>query len=581
MDKIYKVIDPQVTSTRDNCLTDWSKCILCQEDTTAQLRCPAESKRGTQGAGYGTLARLLEGFGKIDCLPRKINLARLDDGEGIEATLLKNRAKWHDACRLEYNKTKLCRAEKRKRADDRPEPDAKFTRLSLGEPSSASSETCFFCGESATDEPLCQASTFGVDFRVRQCAMKLQDKTLLAKLSAGDLIAQDAMYHLCCLVSLYNRARETKAASDSDPDALNHGIVFAELVSYIEDVRTDTEVAPIFKLADLVSLYATRLKQLGTNEESRIHSTKLKERLLSYFPDMQAHKQGRNVVLIANHDIGQALRKACHHDADNDAVHLARAAKVVRKDMFKVKQNFDGSFGRTCQEDSVPASLLALVSMVLNGPNIQGQSSSSTSQPVLTIAQLLMHNSMIRCREKKVTAIVKHSRERETPLPIYLGMMMHTKTRKRELVDQLFELGLSVSYDRVLEISTQLGHKVCQHYEIQRAVCPPQLKCGVFTTAAVDNIDHNLSSTSAQDSFHGTGISLFQHPDSTCLGFPQDLSIPLTIADSKKSKPSLPESYTNVPPQTSLLKKDPPEKEKIESNNNSQLLSQAIQQEYR
>ena len=183
---------------------------------------------------------------------------------------------------------------------------------------------------------------------------------------------------------MYNRARETKAARDSDPDALNHGIAFAELVSYIEDVRTDTKVAPIFKLADLVSLYATRLKQLGTREESRIHSTKLKERLLSYFPDMQAHKQGRNVVLIANHDIGQALRKACHHDADNDAVHLARAAKIVRSDMFKVKQNFDGSFGRTCQKDSVPASLLALVSMVLNGPNIQEQSSSSTSH---TIAQ--------------------------------------------------------------------------------------------------------------------------------------------------------------------------------------------------
>ena len=193
-------------------------------------------------------------------------------------------------------------------------------------------------------------------------------------------------------------------------------------------------MAPIFKLADLVSLYATRLKQLGTREESRIHSTKLKERLLSYFPDMQAHKQGRNVVLIANHDIGQALRKACHHDADNDAVHLARAAKIVRSDMCKVKQNFDGSFGRTYQKDSVPASLLALVSMVLNGPNIQEQSSSSTSQPVLTIAQLLMHNSMIRCREKKVTAIVKHSRERETPLPIYLGMLVHTKTRKGNLL---------------------------------------------------------------------------------------------------------------------------------------------------
>ena len=29
--------------------------------------------------------------------------------------------------------------------------------------------------------------------------MKLQEEVLLAKLSAGDLIAQDAMYHLQCL----------------------------------------------------------------------------------------------------------------------------------------------------------------------------------------------------------------------------------------------------------------------------------------------------------------------------------------------------------------------------------------------
>ena len=47
---------------------------------------------------------------------------------------------------------------------------------------------------------------------------------------------------------------------------------------------------------------------------------------------------------------------------------------------------------------------------------------------------------------------------------------------------------------------------------------PPQLKGGLFTTAAVDNIDHNSSSTSAHDSFHGTGISLFQHQDNDFIG---------------------------------------------------------------
>ena len=43
-----------------------------------------------------------------------------------------------------------------------------------------------------------------VDARIRQCAIKLEDKLLLAKLSAGDLISQDVQYHPQCLVSLYN-----------------------------------------------------------------------------------------------------------------------------------------------------------------------------------------------------------------------------------------------------------------------------------------------------------------------------------------------------------------------------------------
>jgi len=69
------------------------------------------------------------------------------------------------------------------------------------------------------------------------------------------------------------------------------------------------------------------------------------------------------VVLISNLDSHQALHKPCHHDADCDAVHLAQATKIVHKVMLKVKQNFDGSFEWSCQKYSVPAFLLALVSM--------------------------------------------------------------------------------------------------------------------------------------------------------------------------------------------------------------------------
>ena len=57
-----------------------------------------------------------------------------------------------------------------------------------------------------------------------------------------------------------------------------------------------------------------------------------------------------------------------------------------------------------------------------------------------------------------------------------------------------------------------MGNSVCSQYEIDKVVCPPSLKKNVFTTSALDNIDHNPSSTTAQGSLHGTGISLFQHP---------------------------------------------------------------------
>lgn len=162
------------------------------------------------------------------------------------------------------------------------------------------------------------------------------------------------------------------------------------------------------------------MKQLGTDVVGRVHSTKLKDRILGYFQEMEAHKKGRDMILVFNKDVGAALKKACDHDADNDAVHLARAANIVRRDMFKHRNQFDGSFQANCQETSVPASLLALVSMVVNGPNIEAQSNATTPQSVFTISQLLMHNSFKRHRTQQSTNIIRHSQERETPLPIYI-----------------------------------------------------------------------------------------------------------------------------------------------------------------
>ena len=100
-----------------------------------------------------------------------------------------------------------------------------------------------------------------------------------------------------------------------------------------------------------------------------------------------------------------------------------------------------------------------------------------------------------------------------------------------------------------MELSTCLGNKVLRHYQHNNVVCPLSLKIGVFMTAAVDNIDHNPSSKTAEESFHGTGISLFQHPTKSNHVLEQ-FSIEAEVESDKMIE--LPEAYTDVKPISSF-----------------------------
>ena len=61
-----------------------------------------------------------------------------------------------------------------------------------------------------------------------------------------------------------------------------------------------------------------------------------------------------------------------------------------------------------------------------------------------------------------------------------------------------------------LQISACLGNHISDRFDLSSGICPPSLNTGLLTTAAVDNIDHNPASTTSQDSFHGTAMSLTQ-----------------------------------------------------------------------
>jgi hypothetical protein len=69
------------------------------------------------GAGYHTLANNILQFNEINYSPIQIDIAKLDDGNGIAATFITRNAKWHKTCYNKFNDLTLQRAEKRKSFD--------------------------------------------------------------------------------------------------------------------------------------------------------------------------------------------------------------------------------------------------------------------------------------------------------------------------------------------------------------------------------------------------------------------------------------------------------------------------------
>jgi len=80
------------------------------------------------------------------------------------------------------------------------------------------------------------------------------------------------------------------------------------------------------------------------------------------------------------------------------------------------------------------------------------------------------------------------------------------------LIGTMNKVGLSISYNCVMSVSTDAANSVCICFEQDGVVCPSKLHKHLFTTGALHNIDHNPGTTTTKDSFHSTAILLVQHP---------------------------------------------------------------------
>ena len=218
-------------------------------------------------------------------------------------------------------------------------------------------------------------------------------------------------------------------------------------------------------------------------------------------------------------------------------------AAELRNELPNTNNSFNGSFTSNCQDKSIPRKLVTLVSLIIDGCGVEN---TEYSQQALTIAQLIQ--TITFSSEKRQTTthrrLVKH---RETPAALYVAIKIYSTVRSKGLIDHFFNIGLCVSYDRVLEISRGLSDTLLRRYNECKVFTPTPLKKNIFTIIAKDNIDHNATSSTAVKHYHGTSMTVIQFVSDTQPGDEQQFPPSLQFStESGRKNIKIPECFISV-----------------------------------
>ncbi len=307
------------------------------------------------------------------------------------------------------------------------------------------------------------------------------------------------------------------------------------------------------KLAHLITMYQERLAQLlGVEVEDLpyVHSTRFREKIQAHFPSIRADKEGRDIVL--RHVTTSILHNIHDEDQDEDALGFQRFCKSLRRTLFSSPTSFDGDLSKDRQKQCVPSALLAAINFLMYGSTVTP--GNAATQPALTISQLVMLNLHKKVPEGK---IVRNRRELEAPFPLFLALSTYGRSRSRQAIEEMHKFGVSVSPDRIMEVTADLCHLVASRADEEGILCPNILQEGRFTVGAYDNIDHNPTSRTAKDSFHGTSISIFQAGGVTGVERMLQTTYKSVAVKGRRSVPLIPDVYSKIE-EFRLKTKEPP-----------------------
>ena len=142
--------------------------------------------------------------------------------------------------------------------------------------------------------------------------------------------AIEAKYRPSCLCKLYSRAAYLqRSGSNINEHAVTYETVLSETIDFTRKELKKSETAPVFMLSELKQMFISAYyRYTVTNIE--LHSTRMKEQLLSWIPDLQAHKRGKKIVLTPDDVATETILAAFSYSGGQNGLHLVQTVKLVR-----------------------------------------------------------------------------------------------------------------------------------------------------------------------------------------------------------------------------------------------------------
>lgn len=218
-----------------------------------------------------------------------------------------------------------------------------------------------------------------------------------------------------------------------------------------------------------------------------------------------------------------------------------------------MKIDFPPFFGTDSLSLPVPLQLIIFLNILLQGSYILRELNNQELQAqvqgrarvVSAIAQQIIYNTCGESHHTTKPTSIRHSKEHETPFPLYQGLKLHGDGNQKAQINRANAFGISVSYNRVMEVKRSIAQAVVKQCVQDGVVLPTNMRSGVFTIFDVDNLDSHSQGNFSQNKFHGTALSVTNHLSHDNPGVERPL---IQLDPNDTSVPQLPESYSVVHP---------------------------------